>query len=46
MSLGGHSKAPTRIPKMIFLELLRGLVVVFNRQLAVEILRAEIVRYT
>ena len=39
MSRQGHSKGPTRIPVAIFLELLRGQVVVFNRRLAVEILR-------
>lgn len=39
MSRVGHSKGPTRIPVTIFLELLRGQVVVFNRRLAVEILR-------
>lgn len=31
MSREGHSKGPTGIPAMNFLELLRGLVVVFNR---------------
>jgi len=39
MSRMGHSKGPTRISVTIFLELLRGQVVVFNRRLPVEILR-------
>ena len=40
MSRWGHSKGPTGKSVMIFLELLRGQVVVFNRRLPVEILRA------
>jgi hypothetical protein len=46
MSREGHSKDPTRISGVNFLVLLRGQVVVFNRQLLVEILRAWIARYT